>query len=399
MKKIFLFGLFLPAAFVYAQETSAPNSPWNIKELYQTPPMYKTDCCSVPGMRSFFYEGIIFKTKPTKVFAYYKAPEGTPPEGGWPAVVCVHGGGGTAFPEWVQAWVHRGYAAIAMDLEGHLPVGDFPNREWHEQAGPPRITTFGDIEIADREQWFYHAVADVVRANSLLRSFPEINPQKIGVHGISWGGVITAAVMGLDNRFAFAVPVYGCGYLYESTVSNFERYFKVMTPGQLNAYKTKWDPSLYIPSSTVPSLWYIGSNDGSFPLNIWQRSVSLVKAAPLLSIPITSEHGHIWNQPEIFAFADMMVKGGKKLMQITNNPIRKNIVTAKIVSETTLSKAVLCYTADAGVWQSRNWVQLPATLNKDQALAVLPGDAKAYYFNVTDANNLRFSSAVTIIEK
>jgi hypothetical protein len=95
----------------------------------------------------------------------------------------------------------------------------------------------------------------------------------------------------------------------------------------------------------------------------------------------------------------MMVKGGKKLMQITNNPIRKNIVTAKIVSETTLSKAVLCYTADAGVWQSRNWVQLPATLNKDQALAVLPGDAKAYYFNVTDANNLRFSSAVTIIEK
>ena len=79
MKKIFLIGLFLPAAFVYAQETSASNSPWNIKELYQKPPMYETDCCSVPGMRSFFYEGIIFKTKPTKVFAYYKAPEGTPP--------------------------------------------------------------------------------------------------------------------------------------------------------------------------------------------------------------------------------------------------------------------------------------------------------------------------------
>ena len=37
--------------------------------------------------------------------------------GGWPAVICVHGGGGTAFPAWVQAWVDRGYAAIALDME------------------------------------------------------------------------------------------------------------------------------------------------------------------------------------------------------------------------------------------------------------------------------------------
>ncbi|HRO48429.1 acetylxylan esterase [Agriterribacter sp.] len=399
MKKLLLFTLFLSAGVAHAQQTGIPASPWNIKELYQTPPMHETGCCHVAGMRSFFYEGITFKAKPTRVFAYYKAPVGTPPKGGWPAVVCAHGGGGTAFPEWVQAWVDRGYAAIAMDLEGHLPIGDFPNREWHEQAGPPRITSFGDIEISDREQWFYHAVADVIRANSLLRSFPEINPEKIGLHGISWGGVITAAVMGLDNRFAFAVPVYGCGFLHESTVSNFERYFKVMTAAQLNAYKAKWDPSLYIPSSTVPSLWYIGSNDGSFSLDIWQRSVSLAKTPPLLCIPVTSEHGHIWNQPEIFAFADMMVKDGKKMMQITNNPIQKNIVAVEIVSETTLSKAVLCYTADAGVWQSRNWIQLPAQFNKNGASAILPADAQAYYFNITDANNLRFSSAVTIIEK
>ncbi len=399
MKKTFLLGLFLSTAFAYAQQTGMPNSPWNVKELYQTPPMHETDCCAVAGMRSFFYEGIIFKAKPTKVFAYYKAPEGIPPEGGWPAVVCVHGGGGTAFPQWVQAWVDRGYAAIAMDLDGHLPIGEFPNREWHEQAGPPRITTFGDIEIADREQWFYHAVADVIRANSLLRSFPEINPRKIGVHGISWGGVITAAVMGLDNRFAFAVPVYGCGFLYESTVSNFERYFKVMTPGQLTAYKTKWDPSLYIPYSTVPSLWYVGSNDGSFPLDIWQRSVSLAKSGPLLSIPVTSEHGHIWNQAEIFAFADMVVKDGKKLIQIGNADVQKNTATVKIVSGTPLSKAVLCYTTSSGAWQNRNWAQLPATLNKDRALAVLPADAKAFYFNITDVDNLRFSSAVTVVER
>jgi len=101
-------------------------------------------------------------------------------------VVCAHGGGGTAFPEWVRKWNSNGYAAIAMDLEGHLPgshffgvEGNFPLEQGHPNAGPKRISWFGDIALPDNEQWFYHAVADVIRANSLLRSFPEINPKKM----------------------------------------------------------------------------------------------------------------------------------------------------------------------------------------------------------------------------
>jgi cephalosporin-C deacetylase-like acetyl esterase len=197
----------LSLARVRAQEKF--TSPWDIKILYQTPKIYPTKECEIKGFKSFYYEGVEYKGVPERVFAYYKAPKGTPPPGGWPAVVCVHGGGGTAFPAWVQYWVDHGYAAIAMDLTGHLPEGKFPNREWHKFGGPPRITCFGDIELADREQWFYHAIAIVIRANSLLRSFPEVNPKKIGIHGISWGGVIVSTVRGLDPRFAFAVPVYG----------------------------------------------------------------------------------------------------------------------------------------------------------------------------------------------
>ena len=64
-------------------------------------------------MRALFYEGADYKGGPTWVFAYYAAPEGKPPAGGWPAVVCAHGGGGTAFPEWVRKWNQNGYAAIA----------------------------------------------------------------------------------------------------------------------------------------------------------------------------------------------------------------------------------------------------------------------------------------------
>lgn len=54
-----------------------------------------------------------------------------------PGMVLVHGGGGTAFEDWVQLWVQRGYAAIAMDTCGQVPVGS--NAHWvhDDQGGPP----------------------------------------------------------------------------------------------------------------------------------------------------------------------------------------------------------------------------------------------------------------------
>lgn len=191
---------------------------WNGARLAQIPKVHPAEQRPAEGMRSLFYEGAEYKGQPTWVFAYYAAPEGDPPVGGWPAVVCAHGGGGTAYPAWVRKWNSHGYAALAMDLEGHLPggndhgvQGNLPTGQKHKNSGPARIDYFGDRDLPDDEQWFYHAVAAVIRANSLLRSFPEIHPEKIGLTGISWGGTVVSTVAGIDSRFAFAVPVYGAG--------------------------------------------------------------------------------------------------------------------------------------------------------------------------------------------
>ncbi len=40
--------------------------------------------------------------------------------------------------------------------------------------------------------------------------------EKIGVMGISWGGVIISTIIGIDDRLVFAVPVYGCGGLADA---------------------------------------------------------------------------------------------------------------------------------------------------------------------------------------
>ena len=61
----------------------------------------------------------------------------------------------------------------------------------------------------------YHATAATSLAGDLLRSLPEVQGDSVGLMGISWGGVITATVVGVDDRFAFGIPVYGNGHKFD----------------------------------------------------------------------------------------------------------------------------------------------------------------------------------------
>jgi len=114
---------------------------WNIPLLQQPPAVYPAPQRHSPGVEALFYEGEPYRGHATRIFAWY----GEPPESAGakvPAMVLVHGGGGTAFAEWVRLWNSRDYAALAMDTCGAL--GDFPperpgapDRERHAHSGPP----------------------------------------------------------------------------------------------------------------------------------------------------------------------------------------------------------------------------------------------------------------------
>ncbi|MEX1223584.1 MAG: acetylxylan esterase, partial [Pirellulales bacterium] len=390
MKHFLWIGFALFGAPATAAETAPPAAAapqrvlaWDVEALEATPAMHQTTECPVEGMQAFFYEGVAYKSKPTHVFAYYAAPQGEPPEGGWPAVVCAHGGGGTAYAEWVKTWNEHGYAAIAMDLEGRLPDG-----RPHANAGPARIDWFGDRDLPDHEQWFYHAAADVVRAHSLLRSFAEINPAKIGLTGISWGGTIAAAVAGVDARFAFVIPVYGCGFIHESDNPGLSQWFPPthMTAVQFRDYQTKWDPSVHLPYAKMPMHWMNGTNDGTFSMEIFQRSASLPAGPTSKSIRIRWLHGHApgWRQKEIYAFADSVIGDGVpllKLHQPTFDPATRTVtcqVKGKLVSNS------LNFTTADGPWKTRWWDSLVCEVTPDGLTAQLPADAKYFFFNARD---------------
>src|ERR1035437_2650713 len=104
---------------------------WDIQSLSRAPRTFEDLGRSTHDIKAIFYEGLPWKGKPTRAFAYYGLPK---IEGGKniPAMVLVHGGGGSAFIPWVRLWVNRGYAAISMDTCGCISSGGYEYHPRHE---------------------------------------------------------------------------------------------------------------------------------------------------------------------------------------------------------------------------------------------------------------------------
>lgn len=277
--------------------------------LTEAPAVYRDDARlgEVSGQIPIYFDALDYRGAPTKVFGWLGIPEGVSKP--MPGVVLVHGGGGTAFHGWVQRWNERGYAALSIAVEGQTDIRDPENKKWeqHEWAGPTRDGIYGDSDEPMEDQWMYHAVANTILANSLLRSFPEVDADRVGIMGISWGGVITSTVMGIDDRFAFAIPVYGCGGLDETE----NQYGRSLSNNEV--YKQAWDPNLRLPRAQMPSLWFSWPGEPHFPLDRFSKSADLASGPALLTLVPGMGHGHGsgWNRPESYAFADSVVQSGE----------------------------------------------------------------------------------------
>jgi cephalosporin-C deacetylase-like acetyl esterase len=386
--------LALATALMFPAIAKAQVS-WKMNELSATPKVYPADSFKEAGVRSLFFEGLPWKGKPTRVFAWYGVPPHADNEK-LPAMVLVHGGAGTAFADWVRIWTARGYAAIAIDTCGSVPTRE-GERGWkHHDLGGPPCWQLNQINWPTEDQWTYHAVADAILANSLLRSFPEVDASRIGLTGISWGGYLTDIIASVDTRFKFGAPVYGCGFLGED--SYWLPELAKMKPEDAHKWLALWDPSVYLSRVKMPMLWVDGTNDQFYPMDSLRKSYLLPKGPRTLSTHVRMEHGYEQGEPpeEIHAFADYYLKSGPSLTNIGAVKRKGNDVRVKYKSDTPMTKAVLNYTLDSTQWNKRLWSEAPAELNaaKHTVKATLPAGVTAFYIDVIDQRNLIVSSVL-----
>lgn len=382
--------------------------PWNLEQLSLAPKFEWID--SSGPVRSLLYEGEAYQGRPTRVFAYYATPgtlagkqaDDATPQRRWPGVVLVHGGGGTAFREWAELWAKRGYAAIAMDLAGCRPIeGQNPhspdNRTRLFDGGPGQgdDEKFGSITKDPSEQWPYHAVAAVIRAHSLLKSFPEVGDGPTAVTGISWGGYLTCIVAGVDNRFDAAVPVYGCGFLYDNSAW-LDRLGR-MPAEDRQRWVTLWDPSQYLPAVSMPILFVNGTNDFAYPLDSYMRSFDAVPGSKQLCVTVEMPHSHPagWKPQEIGWFVDQHLRQGQALPEVGEPQPDGGKVRLKCRSGGTLKEAALHHTTDTGPINKRKWQTTAAKIDSDIVTAdAPPADATAWFVTVTDQRGAIVSTRV-----
>lgn len=363
-----------------------------------------------PGLQALYLQGEPYRGRTTRAFGYVGFPD-RPAEGRVSAVVLVHGGGGFAFPEWVKVWNERGYAALALCNTGYRPVDGeitaFADPAcWQRQEDDPQGGSGPDNDAMSHaeepleEQWIYHGVSLTLLAHNLLRQDSRIDPDRIGITGISWGSVIASLAIGYDPRFAFAVQVYGSGFLDEGL----GWIAPLFRPEPVRAL---WRAEERLVQVRTPVLWLCWANDPAFSIGPNSKSFDTAPHSEL-SIQLGISHGHPegWGLPEIYRFADAAVRQGPPLIRLKEQPPAQlplawrreeaislpldippdaQQVSARLVYLT----RPMAYTAQGVIeWEGCDtideaWKTVECRVERERVWLQIPPEADSYYIELT----------------
>ena len=385
-------GNLTTAPTMYEVDTSA--------SVYQSSNTVTTlnPSATVQTLDSIFFDSVDYSnnptSNPTRVYAFVGMPAWQVGDDPLPAIVLVHGGNGMAYQTWVELWAERGYVAITIDTEG---ASNTTGR--HNRGGPRRTGVFNESNVAIEDQFMYHATAGSILANSLLRSLPFVDDTKVGIHGVSWGGVIASNVIGVDDRFAFAIPTYGCGHMWDGVGKWQEAIFNA---GGTDYYKNVWDPMLYLENATMPIMWLTWLNDSTFNLDSQANSYNKAPGTKMVSIIQGMKHSHLWTwrRADSYDFADSIVGNNAGSVGLSaGNPwcvqnslsLAGNQVTVEFESTRPLTSATLYHSNEMGDSKGFSWTTVTLTNFAEtspssgiwQGTAMLPSDATAWFVNVT----------------
>ncbi len=197
-----------------------------------------------------------------KIYALLTIPEGTPPEGGWPAIVFNHGYIPPDVYRTTERYIHyvdeiakSGYVVFRIDYRGH----DASEGEATGAYGSPGYQT------------------DVLNAVASIKQLPEVNPDKIGMWGHSMGGYLTLRAMVISQDIKVGVIWAGVVASYPDMLYNWRRTGS-FTPSPSSrgvGWRTQWIETFGTPEQN-PTFW---------------NSVSATSYLSDLSGPLQLHHG------------------------------------------------------------------------------------------------------------
>ena len=352
----------------------APEKYWDLNQLKAAPAFRDVpfEDSKVKGLRAVLVTGygpaaddkslsapspkpLSAKVK-AEFFAYIGIPEGPVPKGGFPGIVLIHGGGGTAFPQYVRLWMKHGYAVIALDWYNQRPVP----RGKTTESNPERVPLPGG-----KRQDHVSNVANMVLAHSLLRSLKNVDPEKTAFVGLSWGSWYGAMVAAVDPRFKGGVEIY-CGDLRRS---------KAFINGRFHH------------AAKIPLYWVAGTNDQNVTPATLKAAFKECAKLENKSLVIRLPHSHVgFNFDSCLRMAGHFTQGKPGLPKLSDISRKGNRVSARILTPGKgIKRAILCYTDSTDkIYHKRLWKSIPAKIEKDVISAELPAGAHQFFLSAYD---------------
>ncbi|MFC1571452.1 alpha/beta hydrolase family protein [Candidatus Margulisiibacteriota bacterium] len=353
-------------------------------------------------VNEIYYQSREYQGEASRIFGYYCYPINAKQE--LPAILLSHGGGGTAVLSRTINWARRGYAVLTIDLPGN---GE--GREGSRSTGPNM-----DVPVLLRtkpnpdENYLVHAVAAARNGITFLTQQEEVDSNRIGMVGLSWGGVLTLLVNGQDERLATAVNVFGAGYIPEGCT--WQDRFDVMSKAELEQWNTLIDPKNFLLTQHAPILFITGTNDHCYYLPTFQKSYEQVTVPKKLYLVPNLRHRFMADtQQVVWTWLDNELKNKGTFPEITFLSLfrkgeDKVIVSAAAEANTAITRATLHYAVGGpSRWTKQVWESKSAYFEDDTYYFSIPAELIEpeilFYVNVEDSRGAITSTPIRSIFK
>ncbi|MBX3012284.1 MAG: S9 family peptidase [Caldilineaceae bacterium] len=216
--------------------------------------------------------------------AFYFRPLQPAPSGGYPCILYVHGGPASQlrpdFDVRFQYFLGQGYAILATNVRGSSGYGR-------------------DYMQLDEVELRMDSVTDLKHAVAWLHQQPEINAQRIGIFGRSYGGfMVLAALTEYPDLFAAGVNVVGIAnwVSFLERTSPWRRAHREFEYGSLThhrAFLERISPIHKAEQIRVPLMVQAGDNDPRVPLYESEQVVERVRnAGGIVEFVHYADEGH-----------------------------------------------------------------------------------------------------------
>ena len=334
-----------------------------------------------------------------EIFAFFSYPKEAAKGGKrLPAFIWNQGGLGQASPGATEPGAKRGYAALCID---------FPQPGYRSTGGYP-INTGLELGPDPRQAPIYHGAVALLKAVSYLESRSEVDKDRIGMAGSSWGGFFTTLMVGIDPRLKVGACLYGTGNLQLGNAWWDGRSKNGKQPPS-EADRERWtrtlDPAWRLPAKQTPIAWFTGTNDEFYLMPCVMRSYEMA-AGPKQLMLVPNWHHALppeRHDEQIYAWLDVYLQQKPLLLQVSpiavNNEAGRLMARWDFQGDGVAADLIASY-GDAGNWRGRYWHTIRAEIKGPMCQAELPASTLPCYVSgsVVNKNGIRVSTPLVRVD-